>query len=183
MGHVAKVPPLISPEAYLDGEKSADVRGEYVDGFVYAMSGVSEAHNDIAINLTSWLRSRLPPGCSVFGGQVKLKASETRYYYPDVFVSCGPRQPTDHVRRTARLVVEILSPSTERTDRGEKFEAYTSMPEIEEYILVAQDRLRVEVYRRRTGWAQEIFAEADVIDLASINGALAVREIYRDIPL
>lgn len=183
MAKVAKVPPQISPEAYLESERSADLRGEYVDGFVYAMSGASEAHNDIVINLTSWLRHRLPAGSNVFGGQMKLKASETRFYYPDVFVSCGPRHPAEHVRRTALLVIEILSPSTERTDRGEKFQAYTSMPDVEEHILVSQDRIRVEVYRRRSGWTQDVLGPSDEIPLSSIKTALAVQEIYRDIPI
>lgn len=184
MAQVQKLPPPITPEEYLEGEKIAEFRSEFVDGVVYAMSGVSEAHNDIAFNLTMWLGNRLPDGCRLFSGSVKLgfkTGKKQRYYYPDAFVSCGPRNPKEYVRRDATLVVEILSPSTERVDRGEKFEAYTSIASVQEYLIVAQDGARVEVFRRRTAWTPETYESGDAIELGSIGQKLPIAEVYKDI--
>ena len=185
MAQLRTLPPRLTPEDYLEGEKIAEVRHEFVDGFVYAMSGTTEAHSDIALNLTVWLGSRLPEGCRLFNGSVKLMTRPTddaSYYYPDLFVSCGPRDPKGYVRRDATLVVEILSPSTERTDRGEKFQAYTAMSSVTDYMLVSQDGACVEVFRRQHGWKREIYAMGDVIALDAIQHPLPVAEIYRDIP-
>ena len=184
MARVQTLPPRLSPEEYLEGERIAELRHEFVDGFVYAMSGTTEAHNDIQLYLTGWLGSRLPAGCRVFSGSVKLMTKptdDTSYYYPDVFVSCGPRDPRGYVRREASLIVEILSPPTERTDRGEKFLAYTAMPSVMDYMLVSQEGARVEVFRRTNGWQRETYATGDVIQLDSLAQPLPVSEVYRDI--
>ncbi len=176
----------LTPEQYLEGETVAEVRNEFVDGFVYEMAGTTEAHNDIKFQLTMWLGNRLPPGCRLFNGDVKLRidaSSDTRFYYPDLFVSCGPRDPKSYVRTDAIPVIEILSPTTERIDRGEKFEAYTSLASVEEYLLVSQDGAHVEVFRRRNQWAREIYESGDIIDLASIGAQVPLADIYRDMLL
>ena len=123
MAQLQTLRPRLTPEEYLAGEKIAEVRHEFVDGFVFAMVGTSLRHSDIKMNITAWLRGRLPVGCGLFNGDVKLMvraSSDTAFYYPDVFISCGPRDPEAHHLRDATLVVEILSLSTERIDRGEK---------------------------------------------------------------
>lgn len=186
MAQVQKLPPRMTPVEYLAGEEVADTRHEFVDGFVYAMSGTTEAHGDIVINLTKWIGARLPAGCRLYNGGVKLRtkpSDDTSFYYPDVFVTCGPRDLKSHMRTDAPLVIEVLSPTTERTDRGEKFAAYTAMPSVTEYMLVAQDGIRVELFRRRTGWSRETFNATDSIALASIGQTLPIAEIYHDIPL
>lgn len=186
MAQTRSVVPWITPAEYLEAEKTAEIRSEFVDGVVYAMSGVTEAHNDIVLNLVAWLRSRVPAGCRLFSQAVKLRVdakSHENYYYPDAFISCGPRDLQGYVRADATLVFEVLSPSTERIDRGEKFHAYTSLPSIEEYVILSQESLSVEVYRRRSGWKRESYVASDSIPLASIGQTLPVSEIYRDIPL
>ena len=185
MAQLRTLPPRLTPEEYLEGEKIAEVRHEFVDGFVYAMVGTSLRHSDIKMNITAWLRSRMPTGCGLYNGDVKLMVradTDTSFYYPDVFVSCGPREPEAHYLRDATLVVEILSPSAERTDRGEKFQAYTAMSSVTDYMLVSQDGACVEVFRRQHGWKREIYAMGDVIALDAIQHPLPVAEIYRDIP-
>ena len=185
MAQLQTLAPRLTPEEYLEGEENAEVRHEFVDGFVYAMSGTTEAHSDIVLNLSGWLRTRLPSGCRLFNGSVKLMTKPTddaSYYYPDVFVSCGPRDPKGYVRRDATLVVEILSPSTARIDRGEKFHAYTAMPMVTDYMLVSQDGVSVEVFRRTNAWQRETYTTGDVIKLDAIAHALPVAEIYQDIP-
>ena len=149
------------------------------------MAGTTEAHNDIKFNLTMWLGMRLPTGCRLFGGDVKLEVkskSEVSYYYPDIFISCDARAPREYVRRDASLVVEVLSPSTERIDRGEKFHAYMAMPSVTDYMLVSQDGASIELFRRKNTWKREVFGADDVIALDAIAHPLPVAEIYRDIP-
>jgi Uma2 family endonuclease len=181
-----KIETFVTPEEYLEGELTTEIRNEFINGVVYAMSGVSEAHNDIVLNLVRLLAGALPVGCRMFSQSVKLRAdtkSHEDYYYPDVFISCGPRDLKGHVRRDAILVIEVLSPTTERVDRGEKFHAYTSLPSVEEYILVSQDKRSIEVYRRNANWKRELYGAADTIPLTSLKNNLTVDEIYRDIPL
>lgn len=186
MAQTRPLPLRLTPDQYLEAELHAELRGELVDGYVYAMAGTTEAHNDIKLNLTLLLATRLPKGCRLFNGDVKLRidlATDTRFYYPDIFVSCGPRDPTSHVRAEAILVVEVPSSSTERIDRGEKLTAYTAMPSLQEYVLVSQYGRHVEVFRRDTGWRQEIHAAEDSLQLDSIGHSLPVSEIYRDVPI
>ena len=186
MAHPKTMQPLVTPEEYLEGEKSCAFKNEFVAGVVYAMSGVTEAHNDICLNLATWLHSRMPLGCRVFNGAVKLRTKLTpdaSYYYPDVFISCGPRKADNHVRDDATLVVEVLSKSTERIDKGEKLLAYTAMPSILEYLIVSQDGARVEVSQRRTAWDREIHETGSSIELDSIQQSLPLSEIYRDLSI
>ena len=184
MARLETLPPRLASAEYLDGETRADVRHEFVDGFVYARAGTTEAHNDIVLNLSAWLRSRLPPGCRLFNGSVKLATKptgEASYYYPDVFVSCGRRDPKGYVRLDASLVIEVLSPSTERIDRGEKFQAYTSMPSVSDYMLVSQDGVSVEVFRRSTAWTREVYVMGDVIAFDFVPHRLPVADVYADL--
>ena len=184
MARLETLPPRMTAAAYLTGEVNADVRHEFVDGVVYAMAGTTEAHNDIVLNLSTWLRSRLPPGCRLFNGTVKLAtkpSGEASYYYPDVFVSCGPRDPKGYVRLDASLVIEVLSPSTQRIDRGEKFQAYTSMPSVSDYMLIAQDGISVEVFRRSTAWTREAYAMGDLIAFDALSHPLAVADVYANV--
>jgi Uma2 family endonuclease len=186
MAQAKKIETFITAEAYIDGELTAEFRNEFINGVVYAMSGVSEAHNDIVLNLIRLLGGAVPPGCRMFSQSVKLRTdtkSHEDYYYPDVFVSCGPRDMKGHVRRDAILVIEVLSSTTERVDRGEKFHGYTSLPSLQEYILVSQDKRSIEVYRRDANWKRDLFGPADTIPLASVSSTLTVDEIYHDIPI
>ena len=102
MAQLRTLPPRLTPEEYLEGEKIAEVRHEFVDGFVYAMVGTTLRHSDIKLNITAWLRGKIPDGCGMYNGDVKLMVkavSDTAFYYPDVFVSCGRRSPEDHYLR------------------------------------------------------------------------------------
>jgi Uma2 family endonuclease len=98
-----------------------------------------------------------------------------------VFISCGSRDRKAYIRRDATMVAEVLSPTTERIDRTEKFHAYTSLPSVLECMLVSQDSMHVELFRRRSNWQREVHASAETISLDSIGQSLPVAEIYRDI--
>lgn len=177
----------ISPAAYLAGEKIAERRHEYVNGQVFAMAGGTKAHNQVAGNFYSLLRAgvRGTP-CRVFIGDVKVYVAwdwHQRYYYPDVVVACELDDTDAYVIEQPKLIIEVLSESTERNDRSDKFYAYRRLPSLQEYVLVAQDVLRVEVYRRETEWDFELYEAPDAsFSLKSLDLSLTVLEVYEGLP-
>lgn len=182
MAEAARAITLMSSEDYLAQENDGAWRHEFVNGVVYAMVGTSDRHNVIAGALYASLLGHLPQPCQVFMSDVKLQVRrdhDQRFYYPDVFVTCAPAPMGGHSREQPLLIAEVLSPGTERVDRGEKFEAYTALPSLEEYALIAQDRRRVELYRRRTGWQREVFGPEEVVVLESVALTLPLDALYR----
>ena len=181
MAHPRAASSRLTPEEYLLGENDGQTRHEYVDGDIYAMAGASEAHGILKLNLAVWLHSRVPQGCRLFDGDMKLRVDATedlRFYYPDLFVSCGTHDLKQYVRSDAVLVIEILSASTERVDRYEKLKAYTSLPTLVEYVLVDQTMPKIDIFRRRTGWVRETFGLNDHIELQSIHQMIEAKIIY-----
>lgn len=154
---------FISPEDYLEGEKLSDIRHEYINGHVYAMAGESKTHNEIVGNLYMLLRQHLRGSdCRVFIENVKTHVQhlkDKKYFYPDVQVTCESEDNSEYYEDNPKLIIEVLSPSTERRDRSEKFSTYRKIPILLEYVLVAQDIQRVEVYRRSTSWDLEVYGE------------------------
>jgi Uma2 family endonuclease len=174
----------VSVEEYLAGEQTAEVKHEYVNGEVYAMVGVSDRHEIIALNLASALRSFLKGGpCQVFFGGVKVRiriASDERFYYPDIMVACDPSDRDPYYRDRPRVLMEVLSPSTERIDRTEKGEAYRQIDSLQEYLLVTQDQRRVEVQRRENGWGSVVYERTGRVRLACLDLTLDLDAIYSD---
>lgn len=180
---------FFTPEEYLTSERKATVKSEYLSGQIIAMSGASLAHTriiaDIVTELNIQLRGR---NCEVISNDMRVKTgAKGAYFYPDVVVFCGDPEFEDNVFDTLlnpTLVVEVLSPSTEVFDRGEKFAQYQELVSLREYILVSQDRLRVEQYRlMKMQWvATEFRRYEDVLPLVSIGCELPVRDIYRRVP-
>lgn len=175
----------MTPHAYLEWEARQDNRHEYVAGDVYAMVGVSLRHNVIALNLAVALRQHLAgQPCQVFFGEVKLRvARNNAYYYPDLMVCCGEHRRTADgaaVVDDPSLVVEVLSPGTESTDRREKLGAYRSLPTLQDYILVSQDKVQVEVCRRTgdIGWQHILLEPGDQLDIPSLGFSLPLTALY-----
>ena len=130
---------FLSVDEYLAGELESQVRHEYVDGEVYAMVGASDRHGLITLNLAGLLSQRLPDRCQVFSSDMKVRirtAERDIFYYPDVLVSCDPRDREPYYRQYPCLVVEVLSPHTARLDRFEKFMFYRQRDTLQEYLLV-----------------------------------------------
>jgi len=174
---------LVSVSDYLGGEPASEVRHEYVAGAVYAMAGASEEHNDLTLNLASALRSRLRGGsCKVFAVDMKVRMAVGRediFYYPDLLVACDPRDTDRYWKRFPKVIIEVLSPETERTDRREKFLAYIGIETVEEYVLVAQDRMEVTVFRRTAQWQAEVLTKpAEELALHSIQFKLGLETVY-----
>lgn len=180
---------IYTPEEYLVSERKATLKSEYINGEILAMSGASNAHNlitlDIGTELNIQLRER---ECLVYTNDMRVRTSPMgSYFYPDVVVVCGKPQFEDNVFDTLLnpiLVIEVLSPSTEAFDKGEKFRHYQELTSLQEYVLVSQDRVRVEQYRlAKTQWVQTEFrGHADVLSLASIGCELPLKDIYRRVP-
>ncbi|MDE0012293.1 MAG: Uma2 family endonuclease [Candidatus Poribacteria bacterium] len=177
---------LLTPGEYLASERKATLKSEYINGEILAMSGASNAHNlitlDIGTELNIQLRGR---ECLVYTNDMRVRTSPMgSYFYPDVVVVCGNPHFEDNVFDTLLnpiLVVEVLSPSTEAYDKGEKFRHYQELTSLQEYVLVSQDRVRVEQYRLlKTQWVQTEFrSPEDVLSLASIGCELPLQDIYR----
>jgi Uma2 family endonuclease len=174
---------LISAEDYLTAENDGAWRHEFVNGVVYAMVGSSDQHNFISGNFYAALLGRLPARCDVFLTDMKLRIRNElvgdRVYYPDVFVSCVPSDRYPYTREEPVFVAEVLSPHTERIDRGEKFEAYKSIASLQEYAILSQDRVRLELFRRRTGWQREVFSLGHNITFESVDITLPLITLYR----
>ncbi len=131
-------PPLLNVEDYLALDNASDEKHEYVDGRLYAMAGGTNAHDRIGNNVRALINIHLGAGpCALHGPDVRLRVGPTVYYYPDAFVTCDEAVAARATELTvARLVVEVLSDSTEAADRGEKFINYQTLAVFEEYLLV-----------------------------------------------
>lgn len=178
----SKSPTEISVEDYFAMEMNSPKRHEFVDGVVYAMTGARDRHNLISGDIGFLLNAHLPRRCQVFMTDMKLRLkieTKTRIYYPDVMVSCSETDRDEYVREQPVFIAEVLSPSTERTDRGEKFEAYKRIDSLEDYLIAHQDVARIELFRRNTGWTREVFAAGQNFTLTSFDLTLAVDDLYR----
>ena len=146
--------PYISPEEYLEQEDRAEFRSEYFDGEVFAMAGASWNHSRIMTNLVKELTSQMGDGpCEIVFHDTRVQAgSESTYLYPDIVGICSPplfSGPKNNILLNPELIIEVLSPSTEKIDRGAKFLRYREMPSIQEYVMVSQEKLLVEHYIRK----------------------------------
>lgn len=176
----AETLPAMTPEEYLAFERESDCRHELVDGYLYAMTGASDRHEEIAANLLATIHAHLRgSGCRVYGSNLKLRVGDD-FFYPDLFVRCARERGDPYFKTDPVLIVEVLSPNTQRHDRGDKRLAYQSLPTLREYALVAQDAVRIDLFRRTaTGWQVETCTAADAtLELAAIGLRLAVCEIY-----
>lgn len=177
---------LLTEQQYLDQERQAEGKSAFYRGQVYAMSGASRAHNLIALNVGAELRTRLRKRpCEVYVGDMKIKVNPSGLYtYPDVVVVCGEPQFADlhnDVLLNPKVIFEVLSPSTEAYDRGDKFGHYRRLASLNDYVLVAQHRCRIEHFSRQADgrWLLlEINDPQTDCVLESINCALPLAEIY-----
>ena len=176
-------------DEYLLLEDIAEVKHEFLDGEVWAMAGGSPEHAAIIGNVTTLLNVQLRgQRCRVHTTELRVRAKVTGLgTYPDVTVICGrlERDPDDRSGHTAvnpRVIVEVLSPSTEAYDRGEKLSHYQAIASLQEVVLVAHDRQEIEVVRRDADgtWSRHVAAAGQSARLASIGCELAVAEVYRD---
>lgn len=169
---------------YLRGETQSDTRHEYVAGTIHAMVGGTRRHNALGFRLGLLIGNALQPPCQGYGPDMKIHVrvgEEDIFYYPDLSVSCREETGNPHYNEHPVLIVEVLSPSTERVDKHEKLLTYRHIDTLEEYLLVSQQTPALWLYRRRTGWTREE-VESGVLLLESVGVTLSVEYLYRNLP-
>ncbi|MGE9266555.1 MAG: Uma2 family endonuclease [Verrucomicrobiales bacterium] len=186
MSETRQLEQAISFEEYLEGEQLAEQKHELVAGRVYAMAGATAAHNRLSLNAASLLDSHLDGSpCTPFVADMKLRVrlgADDHVYYPDVFVTCDPSDDHELYKERPDTIIEVLSNSTESTDRREKLGAYTQIPSLNNYLLVAQKVMEVTLYRRETGWRAEVFTKPEEqVPLKSLDFSLSLEKLYRRI--
>lgn len=176
----------MTAEEYLALERRAETRSEFYDGEIFAMAGASPEHNEVVGNVYTVLRPQLRRrGCKLYITDLRVRIPATNLYtYPDLIAVCGPPRFDDAERDTLlnpSLIVEVLSPSTEAYDRGQKFAHYRTLPSLTDYVLVAQNRVLVEHFTRRpdASWLLTIAERLeDTIELPTLGSRLALAEVY-----
>jgi Uma2 family endonuclease len=173
----------MTADEYLDFELSSPVKHEYVAGLIFAMTGVRFHHAVIVGDLMLHLKSHLRGGpCEAISNDMKVhicvEESEF-YYYPDVVVTCEPQGGQSLVLNKPRLIIEVLSPSTERTDRSEKCLNYRHIVSLEEYVLVAQRPYEVTLHRRSDNWRPLVLTTPDsIVEFRSVGFSIKLEQIY-----
>ena len=170
---------LMSLDEFLDWERKQPKRHEFANGVVTLMTGASAAHVRIAGNIAFALRQRLRgTGCEAFGSDMKVIANGS-VRYPDISVTCRPIGDREDRITEPIVVIEVLSPTTERVDRGRKKFDYFATPSIRQYAIVEQDERRVDLYTRTArGWTNDIVTGDAALDLSSIGAVISLAAIY-----
>jgi Uma2 family endonuclease len=188
----------MTEEQYLALDEATDGNYEFYDGYVVMlrppssaydehaiidMAGGSIAHAALGVRLGGLLDQALADGpCMAYNSDVKLKIGTARnYFHPDVSVACGeePGQMLNH----PVVVIEVLSPATEKRDRGSKLEAYKELPSVQEYVLIGSTYKAIEVYRRESNWRPYHYQSGDLVELRSIGVSFPFDAVYRRIPM
>jgi len=185
MNIIPKTVPYISEEEYLDFERNSEIRHEYSDGEIFAMSGASRNHNLIVANVVGELRAQLKKKpCRVYPSDMRLKIDSTRLYtYPDAMIVCGQDKFDDEHKDmllNPDVIIEVLSDSTENYDRVKKFGHYRKIGSLKEYVLISQNAAKIEKFvRTPQGW---LFSETDEtaseMILESVSCSLNIDEVY-----
>lgn len=176
-----------TPEDYLDIERISLIKHEYFQGQLIAMAGASKAHVIITSNLSALLVNHLRgSGCIAYAVDMKVRLPSLNiFYYPDLAITCDQRDrvSNEDFILHPKLIIEILSDSTEAFDRGDKFSDYKSIPELEEYVLVDQKQVLVERFQRKseTLWVPQIFQAGETVTFPSINFSCEIENLYENI--
>lgn len=177
-----------SPQEYLEWEELQEIRYEYAEGEVYAMTGGTLLHSEIALNFGALLKNHLRGrGCRVFNSDAKVGVTENGpFFYPDVNVSCDKRDRTAlKFVQYPCLIAEVLSPTTEAYDRGSKFAQYRRLESLKEYVLISSDGVNVEIFRlnQNNKWELTPYSQGDEIQLVSVDLDFSIDLLYEDINL
>lgn len=179
---------IYTPEEYLEFEREADEKHEFIDGEIIAMAGASRRHNLLGVNISSELRFALKgKSCEVYANDMRVRMRKSRYSYPDVAVVCGEPEFADEefdVLLNPTVVVEVLSKSTRFRDKTEKLAAYQKMDALRECLLVEQIEPRIEHFIKQTPnqWLLRIYENLnETIFLESVDCQIKLSDIYAQI--
>lgn len=177
----------LTPEKYLELERDSKIKHEYIQGQAVAMAGATRAHGVIVDNLTALFVPHLRgSGCISHSGDVKVRIPDVGlFYYPDQSVTCNEEKGTagkDYILHP-KLIVEVLSKSTEDFDRNAKFEDYKTIPEFVEYVLVHQKKVCVERFIKKSDnlWSPQIYQAGDQVEFSSINLVCPIEFVYENV--
>jgi Uma2 family endonuclease len=184
-------------EQYLALDESSDAKYEFLDGYVFMLRPPSSDYDDQAVNMAGGsiahaaicARMALVLGnalanspCMVYTSDARMQLAERQYLYPDLVVACGEQSGTMLVNPS--VIIEVLSPTTEKRDRGAKFKTYKTLPSVQEYMLIGSEYRAIEVYRREGHfWKEQHYYEGDLIELKSLGISFPFDEVYRRIRL
>lgn len=169
---------FLTEEEYLKSELTLEIKREYIDGQVYAMAGAGFNHNCISANIARKFGNHLEgTPCATFMADMKVKAGKD-FFYPDVLVDCNKMAGNDYFSTSPVIIVEVLSNSTRKRDLTTKLLQYINLPSLQEYVLIEQDIVSVQVLRRSNHWQPEYFFLGDSVTFESISFTLAVETIY-----
>lgn len=176
----------ISAQEFLDWEEKQLEKHEFIHGEIFAMVGVTRQHATVAGNLFSWLMQQLRgTRCRVYMAEMKLKlATADAFFYPDIFVTCSEADhQAERYMTEPRLIVEILSESTEAYDRGQKFEQYRQFPSLCEYALINPLKRKVEIFRRDASnhWVLYEYGRDELISFASLELTTESAALYENV--
>jgi Uma2 family endonuclease len=178
--------PRFTPEEYFAWEEQQELRHEYIDGEVYAMTGGTLNHSEIAMNFGFLLKTHLRKGgCRVLNSDARVNIHNSNdYVYPDLSVTCHEedRNNTNFINHPC-LIIEILSPTTEAYDRGDKFTMYRRSPSLQDYVLVNADKIAIDIYQKdeRGKWEILNYRLGDSIKLESIDLTFPIDQVYEEI--
>jgi Uma2 family endonuclease len=168
----------VNTDEYLQGELKSNEKHELIDGDVYAMAGASGNHERISLNISRKFGNHLEGlPCEPFGSDMKVKVGSD-FFYPDVIVDCSFDESEPYYTESPVIIVEVLSKSTRRIDETIKRKAYLTIPSLQEYVLIEQDIVDIEVVRRTEGWQSKHYFLGDEVTFESIDLTLSVEEIY-----
>lgn len=180
-------PQYMREEEYLELERKAPHKSEYYKGEIFAMAGAKRSHNLIVTNLCREISSSLKEKpCEVYPSDMRVKNKVDQFYtYPDVTIVCGKPEflnDTEDVLLNPQIIIEVLSDSTERYDRGAKFSLYRNIPSVMEYILVSSKERKVESFRRNgSDWIFRESSEGEVFQFQSLDVVLKIEDIYEKV--
>ncbi|MDQ7089285.1 MAG: Uma2 family endonuclease [Methylococcales bacterium] len=169
----------LSEAEYLEGEKTSEIKHEYSEGDVYAMAGASRNHNIISSNIARQLGNHLEnTPCTTFVADMKVKANDA-FYYPDVLVVCDDDKGDDYYTEFPVIIIEVLSNSTRGRDKVTKMNAYRTIPTLQEYVLIEQNFVDIEICRRSSHWQSKHYFLGDKVTFESLEITLSVESIYQ----
>jgi Uma2 family endonuclease len=170
---------FINIAEYLQGELISETKHEYLEGRVYAMAGASKNHQRIITNMVIAFGQHLRnTPCDTYASDIKIRIGDLAFFYPDVIVACQDDTENSYYTEQPSIIVEVLSKSTRRKDETTKRRLYQTLPSLQEYVLIEQDIVDVEVCRRSEGWVSEHYFMGDDVAFAAIDLTLSVNEIY-----
>lgn len=171
----------MSSADYLQGELLADTKHQLIDGNVYAMVGASENHNLLSLNIASELKNQLKgTPCRTFMADMKVKVMDD-FYYPDVMVVYKEDTVDDYYKTSPIIIVEVLSKSTRRFDQSQKRLRCQTLPALEEYVLIEQDKGEIQVFSRKDNWQSVYYYLGDQLTFHSLGISVSVAAIYEQV--